>query len=149
MKNIWDKVVEKIKTHFMFNNLFRRSCRLWHNVAKLGAHRGHRWRHNVVHTRFMQNKKGTREHSHAHTCPGRRTHTHTHKCVILIAFLLQQWFRERASLFRYSTLPVLLSLIKTLILNTGNVGTGRMVELCPILNSKNWLIFQIFPVIWF
>jgi hypothetical protein len=28
--------------------------------------------------------------------------------VILIAFLLQQWLRERASMLRYSTLPVLL-----------------------------------------
>jgi len=29
--------------------------------------------------------------------------------VILIVFPLQQWFHERASLLRYSTLPVLLT----------------------------------------
>jgi len=28
------KVVEKIKTHFQFNNFFRKSCRLWDNVEK-------------------------------------------------------------------------------------------------------------------
>ena len=30
------KVVEKIKTHFVFNNFFfpRKSCRLWDNVEK-------------------------------------------------------------------------------------------------------------------
>jgi hypothetical protein len=35
------------------------------------------------------------------------THTHTHKCVILIAFPLQQWFRERASLLRYAYIACL------------------------------------------
>jgi len=41
------------------------------------------------------------------------TNTHT-GCVVLFAFLLQQWFRERASMLRYTcstTLPVLLILI--------------------------------------
>ena len=28
------KVAEKIKPHFMFNNFFRKSCRLWDNVKK-------------------------------------------------------------------------------------------------------------------
>ena len=34
------KVVEEIKTHFMFNNFFpRKSCRLWDNVEKHGTAR--------------------------------------------------------------------------------------------------------------
>jgi hypothetical protein len=37
-----------------------------------------------------------------------RKHAHTDEYVILNAFLQQQWFRECASLLRYSTLPVLL-----------------------------------------
>ena len=32
----------------------------------------------------------------------RALHTHTHKYVIIIAFPLQQWFRERVSLLRYT-----------------------------------------------
>ena len=28
------KFVEKIKTHFMFNNVFRKSCHLWDNMGK-------------------------------------------------------------------------------------------------------------------
>jgi len=28
------KVVQKIKTHFMYNNHCRKSCHLWHNVEK-------------------------------------------------------------------------------------------------------------------
>jgi len=36
MKSVSVKVVEKIKTHFVFNNIFffRKSCRLWDNVEK-------------------------------------------------------------------------------------------------------------------
>jgi hypothetical protein len=31
------KFLQKIKTHFMFNNIFRKSCRLWDNVEKYGT----------------------------------------------------------------------------------------------------------------
>ena len=31
------KVVEKIKTHFMFSNVFEKSCHLWDNVEKCVA----------------------------------------------------------------------------------------------------------------
>jgi len=34
MRNDPDRLVEKIKTHFMVNILFRKSCRLWHNSEK-------------------------------------------------------------------------------------------------------------------
>jgi hypothetical protein len=39
------------------------------------------------------------------------TNTHS-QYVILIAFPLQQWLYERASVLRYSTLPVLLFTLK-------------------------------------
>jgi hypothetical protein len=40
MRNVPDKVVEKIKTDFMLNNFFfRKSCRLWDNVEKYGRAR--------------------------------------------------------------------------------------------------------------
>ena len=39
-------------------------------------------------------------------CKPNATDTHS-EYVILIAFPLQQWLQERASMLRYSTLPVL------------------------------------------
>ena len=38
MRNFSDKIVEKIETHFMFNNIsFRKLCLLWNNVEKFGT----------------------------------------------------------------------------------------------------------------
>ena len=46
------------------------------------------------------------EHAHAPGCPHARTHArasmHTDQYVTLIAFPLQQWFRERASVLCYT-----------------------------------------------
>ena len=42
-------------------------------------------------------------HMHAHT----RKHAHTDQYVILIAFPRQQWFRERASVLRYTYIACL------------------------------------------
>ena len=36
MRNVSGKVVQKIKTHFMFYNFFPESCRLWENVERYG-----------------------------------------------------------------------------------------------------------------
>ena len=44
-------------------------------------------------------------HTHARTHP--RAHAHIEKYVIFIAFWRQHWFRERATVLRYSTLSVL------------------------------------------
>jgi hypothetical protein len=41
--------------------------------------------------------------------PHARIHTHTQKFVILIAFAQQQWFRERASVLRYTSVACLVS----------------------------------------
>ena len=46
-------------------------------------------------------------HMHAHT----RKHAHTDQYVILIAFPQQQWFRERASLLRYTYIVCLVKYI--------------------------------------
>ena len=45
----------------------------------------------------------TPTHTRARAC----THTHTQKCLILIAFPWQKWFRERASMLVVRTLPIL------------------------------------------
>jgi hypothetical protein len=39
IKNILDGFVEKIKTHFLFNDFSRKSCRLWDNVEEYGTAR--------------------------------------------------------------------------------------------------------------
>ena len=43
------------------------------------------------------------------------THTHTQKYVILIAFPRQQWFRERASLLRYTYIARLVLLMNFIL----------------------------------
>jgi hypothetical protein len=47
-------------------------------------------------------------------------HTHTQKYVILIASPPQQWFREHASLLRYTYIACLLSCLRSVLLNTNN-----------------------------
>ena len=61
----------------------------------------------MAHTRIRLDKQGykllrtcTRPRVWAPTQT--RAHTHTDKHVIRIAFPLQQWFRQRASLLRYT-----------------------------------------------
>jgi hypothetical protein len=45
-------------------------------------------------------------HMHART----RKHAHTDQCVMHIAFPQQQWFRERASMLRYTYIACLVNL---------------------------------------
>ena len=49
---------------------------------------------------------------HSYSPPHAHKHarTHTQKYTILVAFLLQQWFRERASLLRYTNIACLVTL---------------------------------------
>jgi hypothetical protein len=42
-----------------------------------------------------------------YACMRMHTHTHTQQYVILIAFPQQQWFRERASMLRYTYIACL------------------------------------------
>jgi len=84
------KVVQKIKTHFMFNNyfFFRKSCSLWRNekkyfIAGQATDDNTIWRMRIA----CWILKATNTHS---------------QYVILIAFPLQQWLQERASLLRYT-----------------------------------------------
>jgi hypothetical protein len=94
---------ENQNTHFMFNNFFfRKSCRLWNNVEKMWwSQRGHKWQYNMANARYMLDKQGYT-----------RTRPHTEKYVILIAFPRQQWFRERASVLRYTYIACVVSSLK-------------------------------------
>jgi hypothetical protein len=57
----------------------------------------------TLHTGKARLQARTRIHTHTHT----HTHTYTQTYVILIAFPRQQWFRERASLLRYTYIACL------------------------------------------
>jgi hypothetical protein len=94
MRNVLDKVVEKIKTHTSCSlNFFRKSRRLGDNVEKSGRDRQARDDNTI---RCMRSA----------CCIPKATNTHSED-VILIAFTLQQWVDKRAKMLRYSTLAVL------------------------------------------
>jgi hypothetical protein len=89
------KVVEKVKTHFVLGNIFLKFCRLSENVEKY-CRADEATEDNMANAHCMLDTFGYK-HTHIHTHT--HTHTHTHSgCVILIAFPLQQWLHERASL---------------------------------------------------
>jgi len=85
IKNISDKsCTETRNTHFIFSSVFRKSCRLWNNVENVtqpGRPQMIIWRMRI-----------------ACWIP-KATNTHT-SFVTIIAFPLQQWLNERASLLR-------------------------------------------------
>ena len=83
---------ENQNTHFVFSIFFsRKQHRLWDNVEK-----------NCNRTGQATDDKMT----HAHCMLDTYVYNFTHsEYVIFIAFPLQQWLHERASMLRYSTLP--------------------------------------------
>ena len=91
-----DKFVEKIKTYILclITFFFRKSYRLCDNVEKYGR----------VRQTTDDNIKG----SWALNAGYLRLQTDRQtQYVIFIDFPRQQWLRERASMFRYSSLPIL------------------------------------------
>ena len=94
MRNISDKICrENQNTHFMFNDFFFSENRVVNEMCK-----------NIV-------KPDRLQMTIWRLCIARwipkATNTHSEH-VILTAFPLQQWLRERASMLRYTTLTVLL-----------------------------------------
>jgi len=85
------KVVEKIQTHFTFNNFFLKSCRLWDNVEKYGRAR----------------QEADNNMAHVHCTLDTWGYKHTLRIVMIMAFPLQQWLRERTSILRYACIPCL------------------------------------------
>ena len=83
------KFIEKIKTHFMFNNPpLRKSCRLWGNVD--------------IYCRALQaTEDNTLRRMPFARCTPKATNTHS-EYVKLIEFPQQQWLRERAKTLRYT-----------------------------------------------
>jgi hypothetical protein len=99
------KVVNKIKTHILCSiTFFRISSRLWDNVEKLM--KPGRTQMAIQRRVACWVSKATCAQAHASARAPTPTRTHsykdTHKRVILIAFPWQQWFRQRASILRYT-----------------------------------------------
>jgi hypothetical protein len=96
MRNVSGKILEKIKTHFIFNKFFRKSCRLWNNVVKYC-------------TAWQATDDNIIWHMRIACWINKATNTHT-DCVILNVFPLQQLLHERASILRNTYIACLLLL---------------------------------------
>jgi hypothetical protein len=105
MRNILNKFCTKNQnTHFIFNNLFRKPCRVWGNIEKYGGVReatndNRIWRMGVACwiSKATRGSTCTRPRAQAPTRTHTHTHTHTEKYVTLTAFPREQWFRKSAS----------------------------------------------------
>jgi hypothetical protein len=97
-RNVSDKIVENIKTHILFwvTFFFRKSCRLWENVEK-----------------YCRAGQATDDNmANAHCILGTKGYVYTHSgCVILIAFPLQRWLHERATVLRSTYIACLVNFI--------------------------------------
>jgi hypothetical protein len=60
--------------------------------------------------------------THAQAC----THTHTQKCNNRIAFPQQQWFREGASVLRYTYVACLVKFDYVVLI----ISLARVLEIC-------------------
>jgi len=87
MRNVSENVEENIPWYVQYFFL-QKSCRLCDNVGKY-SRAGQATDDNMAHKHCVLD-----------------TNTHS-EYVMVIAFPLQQWLHERASLLPYSTLPVL------------------------------------------
>jgi hypothetical protein len=92
MKNVSDKVVEKIKTHILYSVTIFRKCAVyekkWKNIVERSRPQMAIWRMRIA------------------CWITKPTNTYS-EYVILTAFPLQQWLRERASVLRYTYIACL------------------------------------------
>jgi len=94
MRNIQTNVVEKIKTHFMFN-FSRTSCRLWDNVLKYGRPDQDTDDSIIRRMPFA-------------CCLPKATKTHS-EYVIFVAFPRHEWLQERARVLPYTYIACLVT----------------------------------------
>ena len=92
MRNIRTNVVEKIKTHFMFNFSII-SCRLWDNVEKYGGP-GQNTDDNIIRRMSFT------------CCLPKATKTHS-EYVIFFALPRHQWLHERLRMLPYACIACL------------------------------------------
>ena len=118
MRSVLNKDVEKIKVHILCSvTFFRKSRRLQDNVEKYGGAWGApnitiwiirvaRWMSKATCTRAC-----TLPRARAHARTRAHAHPHTYTHVKFSAFPRQQWFRERASVLRYTYIVIFIRLI--------------------------------------
>jgi hypothetical protein len=146
------KFVAKIRTHFMFSNFFRNSCRLWVDVEKYS---GAREATNDNTKQCFQipcwMSKATRACAHAHyqtfghaparyACAHTHTHTHTHIYIYIyntFCFSTKTKIHERALMLRYTRIACLVTetecvycAVRKLTLYTGN-RVNSLLQVCP------------------
>jgi hypothetical protein len=79
--------------------------------------RGHKWRHNIAHTRFTLDKQGYTQalkRMHTLTLPGSRTHAcaRIHKQIRnTYCSPREQWLRQHDSMLRYKYIPCLVFVV--------------------------------------
>jgi hypothetical protein len=109
MRNVSDPSCrENQNTHFVFNNFFRKSYRLWDNVKKYDVAR--QATDNTIIQRI-----------HFACWITKATDTHS-EYVIFIAFSRQQWWRERDSVLRQSYIACLVSTVAHCVNLSGTIA---------------------------
>jgi hypothetical protein len=104
MTNVSNKrYTETQNTRFMFRNTFRKTRAVY--MVKPVMAQITIWRMRVA--CWINEASRTKAHARAPTSTRTHAHTHAQKYVILIAFTWQQWFRERASVLRYTYIACL------------------------------------------
>jgi len=126
MKNVSDKIVDKIKTHILYSiNIFRKSCPLWDIVEKkYGTFRQMADDNIIWRMRFAY-------------WINKATDTHA-VYVILIPCLRQQRLGENAWILGCSTLPVLCETILAPVLQTDVPVTSTLLLFPVHCVSKRW-----------
>jgi hypothetical protein len=119
------KVVEKIKTHFMFSKFFppEKSCSLWDNVDRHGTARQATDDNIIRRMRFA-------------CCITKATETHS-EYVILIAFTRQQLLRDNVPLLRYTYIACLGT--KLGVMDVWITKGVKGLELCLYQKTLRWL----------
>jgi hypothetical protein len=99
---------ENRNTHFMFNNFFPTSAPFLRKCRKMWWRpRGHKWRHNMAHTRCILDKQG---YMNARTCIRPRTWAHAcarKQICNIYWFSMATMIREGSSILRYTYVVLL------------------------------------------
>jgi hypothetical protein len=97
-----------MKTHILCWITFFQNCTVYETYRKMWWRtRGHKWRHNMVHTRCSWIGKATCTHAHAHAHAPECPHARTHRPISNIyCFFTATMILERTSVLRYTYIPV-------------------------------------------
>ena len=115
MRNVSDKTCRETQdAHFVFSNIFRKTCRLLDDVEK-----------------YCKLRQAADDNmAHAHFILETLIYRYIHSgCIKLIAFPLQQWSHGRASLLRYMYIACLVMFYFCL-------RPGFMAGTCAVISAR-------------